>query len=86
MFLSTFPFPSAVLAIWNVMRLLLLAMQLHQFISQLADKVDHTPANRPDFIGTVPIYDFQKLQNSGRLDFLELQPVNISVSKVKLKT
>ena len=29
-------------------------------------------ANRPDFIRTVPIFDFQNLQKSGRPDFLEL--------------
>ena len=30
-------------------------------------------ANRPDFIGTVPMFDFQNLQTSGRPDFLEFQ-------------
>ena len=37
------------------------------------------PANCPDFVGTVPIFDFQNLQKSGRPDFLEFQPVNILV-------
>ena len=37
------------------------------------------PANRPDFIGIVPIIDFQNLQKSGRPDFLEFQPLNIPV-------
>ena len=34
--------------------------------------------------GTVPIFDFQNLQKSGRPDFLEFQPVNIPVFKIIL--
>ena len=44
------------------------------------------PANRPDFIGAVAIFDFQNLQNSGRPGCLEFQPVNIPVFKVIFKT
>ena len=43
------------------------------------------PANRPDFIGTVPIFDFLNLQKSGRPDFQEFQPVNIPVFKLVFK-
>ena len=32
------------------------------------------PANRPDFIGTVPIFDLQNLQKSGHPDFQKFQP------------
>ena len=38
------------------------------------------------YLPTVPIFDFQNLQKSGRPDFLELQPVNIPVFKLKFKT
>ena len=34
--------------------------------------------------GTVPIFDFQNLQKSGRPDFLEFQPVNFPVFKIIL--
>ena len=43
-------------------------------------------ADRPDFIGTVPIFDFQNLQKSGHPDFLEFQPVYIPVFNVIVKT
>ena len=43
------------------------------------------PANHPDFIGTVPIFDFQNLQKSGRPDFLEFQPVSIPIFEVIFK-
>ena len=40
------------------------------------------PANRPDFIRTVPIFDFQNLKKLRHPDFLEFPPVNISDFKV----
>ena len=44
------------------------------------------PANRPDFIAAVPIFDFQNLQKSGRPEFLEFHPLNISIFEVMFKT
>ena len=43
-------------------------------------------ANHPDFIGTVPIFDFQNLQKSGCPNFLKFHLVNIAVLKVMLRT
>ena len=42
----------------------------------------HVPANHSDCIETVPIFDFQNLQKSGRPDFLRFQPANIAVLEV----
>ena len=37
------------------------------------------------YLPTVPIFDFQNLQKSGRPDFQEFLPVNIPVFKVIFK-
>ena len=47
---------------------------------------NYIPANCPDFIGTVPIFDFQNLQKLEHPDFLEFQPVNIQVFNIIFKT
>ena len=44
------------------------------------------PVNHPDFIGMVPILDFQNLKKSGCPDFPEFQPVYIPLFKVMFKT
>ena len=41
-------------------------------------------ANRPNFIRTFPIFDFENLQKSGRPDFLEFEPVNITAFTCKV--
>ena len=52
----------------------------------MTNGVHNVPANHPDFIITVPIFDLQNLQKLGRPDSLEFQPVNISFFNEIFKT
>ena len=53
-----------------------------EFSSSPMDLNSSIPANHPNFVRTVLIFDFQNLKKLGHLNFLEYQAVNIPVFKV----